>query len=335
MDPPHPPHPPQPNSRNNRLTERDAETSGISQTPGNPQRIAPDPPAADRQPQYSSGFTMIPPNLTRRSEMEMVAQKGEETFQRMKEAQRVPYVYVAPETLGGNATLDEVRQRQQTDLRCSKMKTRMKQADMERRRRQEEEEELQKMKDEQRRKAERQEEKERQEEQRRRELLQQDYLRKKDSFLQRFERGPPDPLASSGATHTSSRSEAAESQWQKSVRDVHLEHKRVNSAFLDDLQGRGVGSEGGREGVPEAEWYSSASNDFKHEPSTSTGQQPPPAHLKPEPEQSWTQEADRDPDYDWDLMKLASLFPGHSKDVLKDILDQCNGDFEQACTLLV
>ncbi|XP_062259013.1 epithelial-stromal interaction protein 1 [Platichthys flesus] len=322
-----PPRPPQLNSRNNRLTEREEETSANSQTSGNAQMNAAGPPAADRQPQYSSGFTMIPPNLTRRSEMETVAQRGEETFQRMREAHRVSYVSEVPATLGGRATLDEVRQRQQEALLRSKVEKRVKQEEMERRRRQEEEEELQKMKDDARKKAERHEEKERQEEQRRREQLQQDHVRRTDRFLQRFERGPRDPPASGGATHTSSTSEAA----VKSGRDVHLEHKRVNSAFLDDLQGRGVGSEGERGGVPGAEWRGSASNDLTHP----TGQQAPPAHLKPDPDQSWTQEADQYPDYDWDLLKLENMFPNYTKEFLTDILHQCHGDFESAVTMLV
>ncbi|CAB1421088.1 unnamed protein product [Pleuronectes platessa] len=326
-----PPRPPQLNSRNNRLTEREEETSANSQTSGDAQINAAGPPAADRQPQYSSGFTMIPPNLTRRSEIEAVAQRGEETFQRMREAQRVSYVSEVPATLGGRATLEEVRQRQQAALRCSKVEKRVKQEEMERRRRQEEEEELQKMKDEARMKAERKEEKERQEEQRRREQLQQDHLRRTDRFLQRFDRGPRDPLASGGATHTSSRSEAA----VKSGRDVHLEHKRVNSAFLDDLQGRGVGSEGERGGVPGAEWHRSASNHLQQEPSTSTGQPAPPAHLEPDPDQSWTQEADQYPDFDWELLKLENMFPNYTKEFLTDILHQCHGDFESAVTMLV
>ncbi|XP_060944915.1 epithelial-stromal interaction protein 1 [Limanda limanda] len=333
--PPGPPRPPQLNSRNNRLTEREEETSANSQTSGNAQINAADPPAADRQPQYSTGFTMIPPNLTRRSEMQTVAQKGEETLQRMKEARRVHNVSVVPAALGGSATLDEVRQKQQSQLSSSKVKKRVEKGEMDRKKRQDEEEELQKKKDEARKKAERHEEREREEEQRRREQLHQDHLRTNGSFLQRIDRGGTrDPPASSGVSHTSSRIAAAASQ--NSGRDLHLEHKRVNSAFLDDLQGRGVGSQGERAGVPGAEWYGSASKDLKDEPSTSTGQQAaPPTHLKPDPDQSWTQEADQYPDYDWALLKLGNIFPNYDKDVLRDVLHQVHGDFEQAVTMLV
>ncbi|XP_019963140.2 epithelial-stromal interaction protein 1 isoform X1 [Paralichthys olivaceus] len=332
-----PARPPRLNSvRNNHLTEEEAQTSGDNPTSGSAQGHSAGPQAGDRQPQYSGAFTMFPPNETRRSQIQMVAQRGEEMLQRQREAQRVPYVQVTPETLGGNATLAEVRQKQQMDLRCSKVQKRMKQKELDERKRKEEEEKQQKMKEEQREKAERQAKREEQEQQRRKQQLEQDHLRKKDSFLQRFERTAPDPLSSSGATHTSSRIEAAESRRGKSVRGVQLDHKRVNCAFLDKLQGLGVGSEGEteREGVQEAEWPSAASNDLKHKPSPSTGQQLPPAHLKPDPEHSWTQEAELDPDHDWDLMKLMNRFPDCSQVFLQDILLQCNGDFEEALTLL-
>ena len=44
---------------------------------------------------------------------------------------------------------------------------------------------------------------------------------------------------------------------------------------------------------------------------------------------------DSEPDYDWALMKLINHFPDCSRVFLEDILDQCNGDFEEAYTLLI
>lgn len=44
---------------------------------------------------------------------------------------------------------------------------------------------------------------------------------------------------------------------------------------------------------------------------------------------------DPEPDYNWNLMKLMTSFPGCDKDFLQDILKQCNGDYEEACTLLI
>lgn len=44
---------------------------------------------------------------------------------------------------------------------------------------------------------------------------------------------------------------------------------------------------------------------------------------------------DLEPDYDWALMKLINSFPDCCRVFLEDILNQCNGDYEQASTLLI
>ncbi|GLD56586.1 epithelial-stromal interaction protein 1 [Lates japonicus] len=329
--------------RNTHLRENTADMSENDQTAdnNNPDRQAPDSgnlQATDRRPQYSGGYTVIPPNEARRNKMKTMAQKEEEEQRRWKETHRVTSVHENPERLGGTVTLAEARQKQFADLRCSKLQKKLKKEEMDRRRRQEEEAEQQKKRAEQREKAERLEERKRQEEQRRREQHRGDHLRVNESFLQSFERQAPGPLASSSATHTSSRSEAVERK-QRSEREVQLEHKRVNSVFLDKLENRGSGSEKAekREGVQEAECPCLASEDLRHQPPTTTGQQLSFDHLKPDPDQScsgWTEEADSEPDYDWALMKLMNSFPECSKVFLEDILIQCNTDYEQACTLL-
>lgn len=286
---------------------------------------------AHRQPQHSSGFTMIPPNESRRHKAKMMAQKEEEELQRWREANRPPAVRLSPEKLGGNVGLSEVREKQQAELRCSKLQRKLKKEELDRRRRQEEEEELQKMKAQQREKAERLEQRRRQEEQRRTQLHREDHHRATESFLQRIERTAPGPLASSSATHTSSRSETADSseaeRRPKSERDVQQDHRRVNSAFLDRLEGRGRESE---EGVKEDERPYFTFNDCNV-----AEQEPPRTHLDTDPEQSWTQEADSDPDYDWALMKLENRFPDCCRVFLEDILDQCRGDYEEAHMLLL
>ncbi|XP_049449929.1 epithelial-stromal interaction protein 1 isoform X3 [Epinephelus fuscoguttatus] len=331
------------NSSRDSVKLRDTSaTPGGAPTPEDPLREAPDsrtPQATPRQPQYSSGYHMIPPNEARRRETQMIAQKGEETFQKWKEANRPTAVHLTPETLGGNVTEAEARARQFKDLRCSKIQKKLKKEELDKKRRQEEEEENQRKKDKQREMAERWEEKRRQEDERRREQFGQDHVRKTEKFLQRFERsGPP---VSSSATHTSSRSEAMETQQRqkesKSVRDQQLEHRRVNLAFLDRLEGQGRRSEketqeGGFQGEENPVL---APEDFRHQPSNQTGQQPPLAHLTPDPEQSysgWTEESDSD--FDWALMKLMNSFPYCDKDFLEGILKQCGGDYEQAYALL-
>ncbi|XP_070694247.1 epithelial-stromal interaction protein 1 [Pempheris klunzingeri] len=317
-----------------------AGAGGRVHTPANPDGGAPDrgDQAADRRPCYSDGFTMMPPNETQRSKLKMMAQKEEEDLQRWREANRVSSLHLNPEKLGGNVTLADAREQQFADLRCSKLQKKLRKEELDKRRRREEEEELQKMKAKQREKAERLEESRRQQEQRRGEQLMQDHLRAKESFLQRFERRAPGPLASSSATHTSSRNEAVESKQLKSEREVQQEHRRVNSAFLDKLEGRGSEGETRGEGIREAERPSLAREDFRHQPSGPPRQQLPLAHLNPDPERScfdWTEEADPEADYDWALMKLMNNFPDCCKVFLEDILSQCDGDYEQAYKLLV
>ncbi|XP_042350915.1 epithelial-stromal interaction protein 1 [Plectropomus leopardus] len=319
-------------ARNRLQPSRDSP--GGAQTPEDPHTDAPDrgnQTPGSRQPQYSSGYTLIPPNDSLRSKIKMMAQKEEEALQRWKEENRPAPVQLNPERLGGgNVTLAGAREKQFSDLRCSKLQKKLRKEEQERRRRQQEEDELQKMKDEQRAKAERLQERRRQEDQRRREQFGQDRIRKTERFLQRFERTASAPLASGSATHTSSRSEAVESQQKepKSERDVELEHRRVNSAFLDRLEGRGRASEKEtkEEGVQE---------DIRHQRPNQSGQQLPSAHLNADPEQSYSDCAeDDDSDYDWALMKLMSSFPDCSRVFLEDILDQCNNDYNQAYTLL-
>ncbi|XP_034741788.1 epithelial-stromal interaction protein 1 [Etheostoma cragini] len=309
--------------------------SGSEPTPENPDRDAPDgsgnPPATDRQPQYSGGFTVIPPNESRRNNIRMIAQKEEEALQRWREENKPPPVHVK-ERLGGNATLAAARDRQLAELRSAKLQKKLKKEEFDRRKRQEEEEELQKMKDEQREKAERLQKKRQQEEQRRREQLSQDHTRRTEKFLQRFESTDPRPLASSSATLTSSRSEAVESKQEStSGRDVQLEHRRVNSAFLDKLEGRGSEKETKEEAVWEVERPFMSTNE------DTPRNQLPVVHLNPDPEQGyydWTDEAGPEPDVDWALMRLMSSYPDFSKVFLEDILDQCNSDYDQAYTLL-
>uniref|UniRef100_A0A665VPY7 CUE domain-containing protein n=1 Tax=Echeneis naucrates TaxID=173247 RepID=A0A665VPY7_ECHNA len=284
------------------LSPRRNTKTGSGEDPNDPDDNT---PAPDRQPRYSSGFTVIPPNESRRNEMQT----------------------------GGSGTLAEARQRQYRDSRCSKLQKKLKQEELDRRRREDEEAELQRMKAKQRQKTERLEEKERREQQRREEQFMQDQPRVMETFLQRFERSAPGPLASSSATHTSSRIEVAEIKQERSERDVELDRRRVNSAFLDKLEGRGRGGQKetrNEGGVQEPERSHPAFEDSQHQPSATA------THLKPDPEQgfsSWREEVE--PDYDWSLMKLMNNFPDYSKVFLEDILDQCNGDYEQAYTLLI
>lgn len=63
---------------------------------------------------------------------------------------------------------------------------------------------------------------------------------------------------------------------------------RVNSAFLDKLEGRRRGSENDPEW--ETERFNMASEEFRHQQSNAPGQQLPHSHLRPDPEQHWAEE---------------------------------------------
>ncbi|KAF7656147.1 hypothetical protein LDENG_00045930 [Lucifuga dentata] len=319
-----------------------SDMTGNDNLPENPNRSEPDrgnQHVTNRQPQYSSGFTLIPPNESRRSRLQMMAQKEEQDFQRWKEAHRPAPVHLTPERLGGDVTLAKAREKQLAELRHSKLQKKLKKEDLDKRRRQEEEEELQKMKAIQREKAERLEERRRLEEQQRREQLRADHLRATESFLQSVERTASDLLATSSATHTSSWSDAEENKQsekkEKSLKDVKQEHIRVNSAFLDKIERQSGGSEKvtKTEEVWEDERPYLACEDFGHQLSQTSG----PHYLKPDPERSSSggaEEADPQLDHDWALMKLVNRFPQCTMAFLEDILNQSSGDYQQAYTLL-
>ncbi|KAL3969449.1 ESF2/ABP1 family protein [Sarotherodon galilaeus] len=299
-----------------------SDVCGQDQTLPNP-NVHGNPQVATGQPRYSDGYTIVPPNESKRNEMKTIAQKEEEALNRWKETQRVPSVRVNPERLGGDVTLAEVRQKQQINHQSMKLQKKIKKAEDDKRRKQEEEEKWQKMKAIQREKAERLLEKERQEDQRRREEFEQDRLRTQERFLQNFERKASS--ASTTAICTSSRStdvESKQTKESKNLREVQLEHKRVNAAFLDKLEGQARGSE----------------REPKFESTQEAESQASLSHLKPDPEQScsgWTEEADPRAAYDQALMKLIKSFPNCDRDFLEDILTQCNRDYEEASTLLI
>ncbi|XP_014904066.1 epithelial-stromal interaction protein 1 isoform X1 [Poecilia latipinna] len=295
-------------------------------------------PAADRQPQYSGAFTVIPPNQTRRSKNKEMAQRETEELQRYKEAHRPGPLHLAPERLGGgDVTIAEARQRQFTNQRGSSLQKKLKKEDMDKRKRQEEEEEWQKMKATQREKAERLELKRRQEDQRRRELFHSDQTRKNDSFLQNLERAA---APSGGAAHTSTMNKVSDQEAGKltrSMEELQLEHKRVNQAFLDKLECNARGTEVEASSCSSREEERPRLTPDDHRRHAAAGRVAL-THPEPGPERrcsDWTEETDPQADRDWNLMKLVNIFPDCSRDFVQDILTQCNGDYEQACALLV
>ncbi|XP_032424505.1 epithelial-stromal interaction protein 1 [Xiphophorus hellerii] len=304
----------------------DGQTPGVGREPG-----------ADRQPQYSGAFTVIPPNQTRRSKNKEMAQKEMEDLQRYREAHRPGPLHLAPERLGGgDVTVAEARQRQFTNQRSSSLQKKLKKEEMEKKKRQEEEEEWQKMKATQREKAERLELRRRQEDERRRERFHSDQTRKNDSFLQSLQR---EAAPSCGAAHTSSMNKVGDQETEKQTRsmeELQLEHRRVNQAFLDKLECNARGSEveaNSRTGREEERPRLAPDDHRRHAAAGRVSL----THPEPSPESrfsDWTEETDPQADRDWNLMKLVNIFPDCSRDFVQDILTQCNGDYEQACALL-
>ncbi|KAI4872444.1 hypothetical protein NFI96_033685 [Prochilodus magdalenae] len=198
------------------------ESLNNNQNPQNPPN--PQASAAAQTPAHSDGYTIVPPNESRRSKMQRMAQKELDDLNRWKEENRPGPIQLAPEKLGGGVSLAEVRQRQQLDVRQSKLQKKLRKEEMDRIRRQEEEKSNQRMKDIQREKANKLEMKQMQEEEQRRKLYQHDlqmYVhifsldiarslmllqlrRKREEYLQRLEMSSSVPMTASNSTPASS-----------------------------------------------------------------------------------------------------------------------------------
>ncbi|XP_043987077.1 epithelial-stromal interaction protein 1 [Gambusia affinis] len=291
---------PQPNQVNSRgrnypkqsAAEASVEEPQARQVDGQPPAVGRQP-GADRQPQYSGAFTVIPPNQTIRNKIKETAQKGMDNLQRYREAHRPGPLHLAPERLGGgDVTITEARQRQFTNQRNSSLQKKLKKEEMDKKKKQEEEEELQKMKATQREKAERLELKRRQEDERRQEQFHSDQTRKNDSFLQSLQRAA---APSASAAHTSSMNKVGDQETEKltrSTEELQLEHRRVNQAFLDKLERNARGSEveASSRTVREEEAPCLAPDDHRR-PAAAGGVSL--THLEPSPERrcsDWTEE---------------------------------------------
>ncbi|XP_067111385.1 epithelial-stromal interaction protein 1 [Osmerus mordax] len=352
----------QKHSTKSRVDGGASHLSGNNNPPDDASSNGPVNEPTPQDPTHTEQFTVIPPNPSRHSKLKMMAQKEEEELQRYKEAHRPGPIHLNPERLGGAVSLVDARDRQLVELRQSKLRKKLKMEEMERKRRQEEEEEIQRMKDKQREKADKLEEKRVQEEQLRRVQQREIHYRTTDQFLQRFERTSIPPVASSSAAHTSSwvraqdyredrravenaalklkneeqrkKSEALEERQREEEkerrRNVQQEHRQVNAAFLDRLQGQRLQGQREMESPPMAEEvYSREWEAQAREP------QHPPTPPEPDLAQGpavWAEEADAD--YDWVVMKLQARFLDVDRDFLKDIVIQCSGDYLQACQLL-
>ncbi|XP_056611415.1 epithelial-stromal interaction protein 1 isoform X2 [Triplophysa dalaica] len=303
------------------------------------------------QPTYADGYTRIPPNSSRHSELQRTAQKEEEALRKWKEENRPGPIQLAPVRLGGAVSLKEVRQKQQQEARQAKLKKRLQKEEMDRKNRQAEEEENKEMKAKQRDKAIKLEMKREQEEQHRKDLYQPDQQMKNREFLQKVETSNRTvPMAASNSIPASSWGkcqeyresrrqeentgllEKKEEQRRKAEileeklkqeeddrkRQIETDHRRVNLAFLNRLET----STSDRMSEPMANTLCEYDDELED----------PASSPVPNPLQGYTEEEGCE--QVWAVMKLLQNFPYYERDMLEDILQQCNGDYKQAYELL-
>lgn len=318
---------------------------------------SPDRQNPQNQPTQAEGYTKIPPNESKWSKLQRIAQKEEEDLRRFKEENRPGPIQLAPERLGGAVSLAEVRQRQQVEAYRSKLTKKLRKEEMDRIKRLAEEEEIEKMKAIQREKANKLEMRKKQEEEQRKEQYQHDKQMKTNEFLQRIERSSSTvSMASSNSIPASSwvkcheyrdsrreeenadllkmkeeqrrKTEILEEKQKQQEEDrkrrAEADHRRVNLAFLDRLEASRSG--GVSEPVSQTPESSNVWLDDDDEPqdtALSTVPNPPQVHTEED-----------DCDHLWTLMKLQNKFPYYEEDMLKDILKQCNGNYQQAYELL-
>ncbi|XP_059758499.1 epithelial-stromal interaction protein 1 isoform X5 [Balaenoptera ricei] len=164
---------------------------------------------------FTGAYTLIVPNEKRRNEMQQMAAKELKDLERWKEQQRTKPINLAPMQLGGNQSEVEVRQRQQLQLIQSKYQKKLKREEYIRIKREAEEAEIQKMKAVQREKARRQ--------------AYVDSIREGSKKLQKMK----DEHCQKSELLEFKR----EQQEEERARIHQAEHRRVNNAFLDRLQG--------------------------------------------------------------------------------------------------
>ncbi|KAJ8253371.1 hypothetical protein GJAV_G00212190 [Gymnothorax javanicus] len=318
-----------------------------------------------RQPQYRGSYTMIPPVESRRAQMQRMAQQEEQDLQRWKEEHRPGPINLPPTQIGGALTMTEARQKLILQSGNYKLQKKLKQEAMERQRREQEEEQNQLKKAMQRDKAMKLTEKRRQEDQQRKLQFEPDRLEKTEQLSQRIkEKSSSAPTATSITPPASSWTrgreyreaqrqqesaafrEMKEAQRQKSElqeakqlkmeekrqREIVSDHRRVNSAFLDRLQGVTNHAREAERPLPTPE-----DSDAQHPLGPESA---PGAPLSVEPSgptvtPGLAESAEEDDcDTDWVVMKLVNQFPFYERELLADIVDQCGGDYEQAYELL-
>lgn len=230
-----------PGARGGELDPLRSQRRGLEAAPEDRAPASPGP-----SDQRSTGaYTLIAPNETRRQQIQRIAAQELASLERWKEQNRAQPVYLLPRRLGGSQSESEVRQKQQLQLKQAKYQQKLKREESIRIKKEAEEAELQKMKAVQREKSNKLEEKKRLQEQLKREAFREHHQYKTAEFLSRLDRGlphtsacqfaPSDPLSSTWNKLPEPTQQPHEEERAK----IHqTEHRRVNNAFLDRLQGK-------------------------------------------------------------------------------------------------
>ncbi|XP_043435410.1 epithelial-stromal interaction protein 1 isoform X3 [Prionailurus bengalensis] len=231
------------------------EPPGRPREPGQLQGPRPGSQATPQSPSQESprlagqrctgAYTLITPNENRRNQIQRIAEKELENLEKWKEQQRAKPVTLVPRRLGGSQSEAEVRQKQQLQLMQSKYQQKLKREESVRIKKQVEEARIQQMKAVQRQKSNKLEEKKRLQENLRREAFREHQQYKTAEFLSRLDTESPDRSTCQKALHDSQSSTWSEllefnrqQQEEDRTRTHQAEHKRVNNAFLDRLQGK-------------------------------------------------------------------------------------------------
>ncbi|XP_075447202.1 epithelial-stromal interaction protein 1 isoform X2 [Ascaphus truei] len=240
----------------------------LSTVGGSPQQQTAQAP---QETQHMGGYVLIPPNESRRSEIQRIANQELEGWERWKEAHRPGPINLTPTKLGGRTTEAAARQKQQLTQHQSKHQKMLQIEEYKKKIKEEEEAKLQKMKDLQRQKADQLEEKRRQQNLQRELLWQEDMLLRNNRFLDQMSLTAANnqttdyhgrTLTAWGKSHSykDEQKEEEKKKLQQMKEEQHMiaealkftrkqeeekrrvshheDQKRVNNAFLDRLQGQ-------------------------------------------------------------------------------------------------
>ncbi|XP_069745715.1 epithelial-stromal interaction protein 1 [Narcine bancroftii] len=293
-----------------------------------------------RRTQYRNGYSMMTPNMTKRSQIQQIANKELEELRQWKEAHKPGPISVTPTQLGQKKGQDKKRKEAQ-------------------------ELEYQKMKEIQREKANKLAERRRQEDQQRKAQQEALHYQSNQQFLDSIEASRCNSQSYLRPSFVDSTSAWAKSHTyrenQKMVEDRKLQkmkedqrrkseylmekesqleaeqqkrlqedHRRKNNAFLDKLERRQSG--GNSQHVSPLLSDENGLGEEAREYISSTSYEE-----VQEGEEDFTDAQTSSPegiDEDWDLMKLCTSFPRYHPTVLKEFLQKCDGDYARAVQLL-